>query len=210
MILNRTLLLQYTLLFMTTCNDISEAFERYNAILFISPSSVPRRSRVYPALLQEGENEKGVHMSVLQIPRGGSASLGDVETYDFGSKRIQDVIEKLSTDVEVGLSSQEASVRLDTFGKNMLVSPPGKNLLELIMEQFEDRLVQILLCVAALSALFSYFERGEHITAGNSNGGFIKSFAEPLIILAILGKKCNFMKERSIYLVSISFQFEWK
>ena len=170
------------LIFMITTN--TSAFEPHNAMLFISPGK--HRPKLHSRRVMSSKSNS---LSIMSISRGGSlASIDDHESYDFGSKKMKQVLEELSTDIEHGLSSQEASERLVKYGENVLVSPPGKNLLELILEQFEDRLVQILLCVAALSAIFSYFEMGENVAAGDVTGGFIKSFAEPLIILAILGE----------------------
>ena len=129
--------------------------------------------------------------------RGGGGDDNEVRTeqsdklddrIDFGSEKIQDIIEKLSTDIRIGLTSNVASKRLATYGENILISPPGKSLLKLIAEQFEDRLVQILLCVAALSGVFSYFEMQQHEAIGLTKSSILQSFAEPLIILSILGE----------------------
>lgn len=89
----------------------------------------------------------------------------------------------LDVDVASGLSASTAAARLETYGPNALVQPPGKSLLRLILEQFDDRLVQILLAVAALSGVFSFFEMR---AAGEDGEGLLRSFVEPLVILAIL------------------------
>ena len=47
-----------------------------------------------------------------------------------------------------GLSSNAAQARLEVYGLNSLTAPPPKSLLQLLCEQFDDRLVQILLGVA--------------------------------------------------------------
>jgi len=81
-----------------------------------------------------------------------------------------------------GLTSEQAQARLLQYGRNELQSPPSKTTLELILEQFQDRLVQILLVVAVLSAVFSVMEVLEQ---GGANGIW-KSFVEPFVIVAIL------------------------
>jgi Ca2+-transporting ATPase len=52
----------------------------------------------------------------------------------------------------------------------------------LVLEQFEDRLVQILLGVALLSGVFSYLE----VRQATGDEALWKSFVEPFVILAIL------------------------
>jgi magnesium-transporting ATPase (P-type) len=55
-----------------------------------------------------------------------------------------------------GLSPQQAAHdRLLQYGRNEMTRPPNKSLWQLIREQFQDSLVQILLVVAILSAVFS-------------------------------------------------------
>jgi Ca2+-transporting ATPase len=73
-----------------------------------------------------------------------------------------------------GLSDYEAGVRLQRFGANALAAPPATPLWKLILNQFDDKLVQILLGVAVLSAVLASFEDDLH------------AFAEPVIILSIL------------------------
>jgi len=77
-----------------------------------------------------------------------------------------------------GLSQDQVAARLAQYGPNALESSPGKSTWQLILEQFEDRLVQILLGVAILSGIFSYLELGDH--------PWYQSFVEPMVILAIL------------------------
>ena len=74
------------------------------------------------------------------------------------SAPLSDIVSTLRSNADTGLSPTVAKARLRQYGPNALVAPPGKTLLDLIAEQFEDRLVQILLAVAALSGVFSYFE----------------------------------------------------
>lgn len=55
--------------------------------------------------------------------------------------------------------------------------------MDLILEQFDDHLVQILLAVSGLSGVFSFFEMR---SAGAEGDGLLRSFVEPLVILTIL------------------------
>lgn len=98
---------------------------------------------------------------------------------DAGSWPTKDLVDMLKTNVEQGLSKKQVEARLAQFGVNSLRPPPKATLLELIAEQFEDRLVQILLSVAVVSGLFSVLEH-------TSDKSFLQSFVEPIVILAIL------------------------
>lgn len=98
---------------------------------------------------------------------------------DPGFLPLSALLERLDTDPKLGLSDTQVQQRLVIFGKNELDTPPSPSLLELILEQFQDRLVQILLVVAFISAIFSALEH----TADQS---ILKSFVEPIIIVSIL------------------------
>eukprot|EP01038_Epipyxis_sp_PR26KG_P009613 gene9613-12945_t len=87
---------------------------------------------------------------------------------------VSDCLHSLKTSEQFGLSEIEAKVRITTFGSNTLTNPNGDSLFKLILEQFEDKLVQILLVVAVLSAVLAGFEKDIH------------AFAEPFVILSIL------------------------
>ena len=99
-------------------------------------------------------------------------------------------MEQLKTSPTMGLTTHtDVQARLKQYGPNVLRQAPPKPLWELILEQFEDRLVQILLFVAVLSAVFSYVEvRNELQMAAETseNVSILKSFVEPIVILAIL------------------------
>eukprot|EP00557_Chaetoceros_sp_GSL56_P009848 CAMPEP_0176481274 /NCGR_PEP_ID=MMETSP0200_2-20121128/2730_1 /TAXON_ID=947934 /ORGANISM="Chaetoceros sp., Strain GSL56" /LENGTH=1135 /DNA_ID=CAMNT_0017877463 /DNA_START=117 /DNA_END=3522 /DNA_ORIENTATION=+ len=106
---------------------------------------------------------------------------------EIGSTDISSLLHQLSTSTTEGLTSQEASTRLSYYGSNVLETPPSKSLLMLILEQFDDKLVQILLCVAAISGIFSFMEMRSHSLATGESHHLLKSFIEPAdVILAIL------------------------
>ena len=114
-------------------------------------------------------------------------------TTDAGSLSIPDLFDQLSIPLNsgdsssstlTGLTPEEAQQRLQQYGRNVLDAPPSKSVWQLIWEQFEDRLVQILLAVALLSGIFSVLELRN--SAALSEESLWKSFVEPLVILAIL------------------------
>lgn len=85
-----------------------------------------------------------------------------------------DCLDSLQVTEQYGLSSIEFQHRLNKYGLNKLPNPPIKSLWKLILEQFNDRLVQILLAVAMLSGILAFFENDIH------------AFIEPFIIITIL------------------------
>jgi P-type Ca2+ transporter type 2C len=130
--------------------------------------------------------------SSIRRLRGGSATAGTTATSllsynesstDAGSLYIRELFDELQTSPS-GLTQEEAKRRLLQYGPNVLAQPPSKSVWTLILEQFEDRLVQILLVVALLSGVFSFLELRNAAVA--DEGALWKSFVEPLVILAIL------------------------
>ncbi|MED6283896.1 Sarcoplasmic/endoplasmic reticulum calcium ATPase 1 [Characodon lateralis] len=77
----------------------------------------------------------------------------------------------------VGLSPDQVKKNLDKYGFNELPAEEGKSIWELIIEQFEDLLVRILLLAACISFVLAWFEEGEET---------VTAFVEPFVILLIL------------------------
>jgi len=79
--------------------------------------------------------------------------------------------------VDRGLSPSQVKSNLDKYGPNELPAEEGKSLWQLVLEQFDDLLVKILLLAAIISFVLAFFEDDdESITA----------FVEPFVILLIL------------------------
>ena len=74
------------------------------------------------------------------------------------SRQTEATCAKLKTDPENGLSNAEVIERRKIHGRNELEAAPPKSLLALVLEQFEDMLVIILLAAAALSFVLACFE----------------------------------------------------
>jgi len=97
------------------------------------------------------------------------------------------LLTNLQSNPLTGLTHDEANRRkLQHYGMNKLRQPKGKSLFSLTLEQFEDKLVQILLAVAVLSGTFSYFEMKQHQAETGLKQSVMKSFVEPIVILSIL------------------------
>jgi len=91
---------------------------------------------------------------------------------------VDEVIAALNSDASEGLSESAVADLVKKHGFNELVQEESKPMWKLILEQFDDMLVQILLGAAALSLVITLVE------GGLSEG--ITAFVEPIVILLIL------------------------
>ena len=71
-----------------------------------------------------------------------------------------------------GLTSEEASARLEKNGKNKLAAAKGKSIIRRFLEQLADPMIIILLVAAAISGVLAVLEN--------------ESFADVIIILAVV------------------------
>ena len=113
----------------------------------------------------------------LLVLRGGSeASVGEVAASGPPphALSVKDFLAQVEVSPEQGLSQSRAAQLLDRYGPNRLEVEGAEPLWKLFLAQFDDRLVQILLCVAALSYVLARAE-------GEANG-----WVEPAVILGIL------------------------
>ncbi|XP_076364267.1 calcium-transporting ATPase sarcoplasmic/endoplasmic reticulum type-like isoform X2 [Tachypleus tridentatus] len=93
------------------------------------------------------------------------------------TKTWQEVSDYFGTDPEKGLSEVQVKKFLEKYGHNELPAEESKPLWQLILEQFDDLLVKILLLAAVISFALALFEENE---------GQITAFVEPFVILLIL------------------------
>jgi len=85
-----------------------------------------------------------------------------------------------SVSMENGLSDTQAKANLDKYGPNELPAEVGKTYWELILEQFDDLLVKILLLAACISLFLAVCEEHEDPQEA------ITAYVEPFVILLIL------------------------
>ncbi|KAI0736836.1 calcium-transporting ATPase [Fomitopsis betulina] len=97
---------------------------------------------------------------------------------DPWTKSPDEVLQFYSVDPLHGLSTDLAAKHAQLYGKNELPEEPSTPLWELILEQFKDQLVLILLASAVISFVLALFEE--------SDGSWWSAFVEPLVILLIL------------------------
>uniref|UniRef100_A0A672LHN9 Calcium-transporting ATPase n=1 Tax=Sinocyclocheilus grahami TaxID=75366 RepID=A0A672LHN9_SINGR len=87
------------------------------------------------------------------------------------TKSTSEVLVNFGVNENTGLPLEQVKINFERYGPN------GKSLWELVVEQFEDLLVRILLLAACVSFVLALFEEGEESTT---------AFVEPIVILLIL------------------------
>ena len=87
-------------------------------------------------------------------------------------KTSEELLQELKTDAARGLDAQEAAARLETYGKNAFEKQKKRGLARMILAQFKDVSVIILLIAGILSLIMAIVE-GE---------GFI----EPIVVFAVI------------------------
>lgn len=96
------------------------------------------------------------------------------------SKTVDQCLQEYDVSVEKGLSSPQVEKRRQIYGWNELQKENGTPLWKLVLEQFDDTLVKILLAAAGVSFILAYFGGNESSETG------ITAYVEPLVILLIL------------------------
>ncbi|XP_074643424.1 calcium-transporting ATPase sarcoplasmic/endoplasmic reticulum type-like isoform X2 [Tubulanus polymorphus] len=93
------------------------------------------------------------------------------------TKSSEEVISYFNVDDHVGLNDDQIRKQQERYGPNELPAEEGKALWQLILEQFDDLLVKILLLAAIISFILAWFEESEEQ---------VTAFVEPFVILLIL------------------------
>ncbi|XP_022120410.1 calcium-transporting ATPase sarcoplasmic/endoplasmic reticulum type isoform X1 [Pieris rapae] len=96
---------------------------------------------------------------------------------DAHTKSVDEVLGFFGTDSDKGLTPDQVKRNQDKYGPNELPTEEGKSIWQLVLEQFDDLLVKILLLAAIISFVLALFE--EHEDA-------FSAFVEPFVILLIL------------------------
>ncbi|XP_047319901.1 calcium-transporting ATPase 1, endoplasmic reticulum-type-like [Impatiens glandulifera] len=120
---------------------------------------------------------KGGHANGKQV----DTTPGDKEVYPAWAKDIVECEEKFDVNRGYGLTASEVEKRRLIYGSNELEKHEGPSILRLILDQFNDTLVRILLVAAIISFVLALFDgkRGD----GKMD---ITAFVEPLVIFLIL------------------------
>ncbi|GAB0094884.1 Calcium-transporting ATPase sarcoplasmic/endoplasmic reticulum type [Sergentomyia squamirostris] len=96
---------------------------------------------------------------------------------DGHAKSVDEVLNYFNVDPERGLTLDAVKTNQNRYGPNELPTEEGKTLWQLVLEQFDDLLVKILLLAAIISFVLALFEEHEDS---------FTAFVEPFVILLIL------------------------
>ena len=75
------------------------------------------------------------------------------ENVKWWAENVQDILIRLDTNVETGLTEEDAKKRLEKYGKNVIEEGKKTSPLKIFLNQFRDPLVYILLAAAGISAV---------------------------------------------------------
>ena len=95
----------------------------------------------------------------------------------FETKSSSEVLQELNSNVEQGLTSQEAGERLIKYGPNKLPEKKKTSLFLVFLSQFNDPMIYILLAAALLSVAISIYN--------SIHTGEAFDFADPIIIMGV-------------------------
>ncbi|ORX58708.1 putative endoplasmic reticulum calcium transporter [Hesseltinella vesiculosa] len=99
---------------------------------------------------------------------------------DAFTKSTNQVISHFHVNTKTGLTLEQYKKQMNTFGPNEMEEEESTSLWTLILEQFQDQLVIMLLVAAGVSFLLALIEEHEDKTSATT------AFVEPLVILLIL------------------------
>ncbi|CAA2982415.1 calcium-transporting ATPase 4, endoplasmic reticulum-type-like [Olea europaea subsp. europaea] len=110
----------------------------------------------------------------------GAKSESKGENYAPWSKDLGECEEKYQVRLDRGLSSADVEERRLSYGFNELEKHEGTSIFRLVLDQFNDTLVRILLVAAVISFVLAWYD-------GEEGGEMeITAFVEPLVIFLIL------------------------
>ncbi|XP_020086089.1 calcium-transporting ATPase 1, endoplasmic reticulum-type-like [Ananas comosus] len=115
--------------------------------------------------------------------RGGGGGGGEEAappTFPAWARSVAECEAEFKVRAEHGLRSDEVVARREKYGWNELEKHAGPSIWQLVLEQFNDTLVRILLVAAVVSFVLAWID-------GNEGGEMgITAFVEPLVIFLIL------------------------
>ncbi|KAK9743199.1 hypothetical protein RND81_03G223900 [Saponaria officinalis] len=109
-----------------------------------------------------------------------TSTMEEITPFPAWSSSVEQCLKEYNVKLEKGLSSYEVEKQRSRFGWNELDKEKGKPLWHLVLEQFDDMLVKILIVAAFISFILAYFHGQE-----SGDSGF-EAYVEPFVIVLIL------------------------
>eukprot|EP01018_Ginkgo_biloba_P020202 Gb_01120 [translate_table: standard] len=112
--------------------------------------------------------------------RSPSITTSDRKIFPAWAREVEECAKEFQVDIKQGLSSEDVERCRRKYGWNELEKHPGPSIWRLILDQFNDTLVRILLVAAVVSFVLAWID-------GEEGGEMdITAFVEPLVIFLIL------------------------
>ncbi|RDY08862.1 Calcium-transporting ATPase 4, endoplasmic reticulum-type, partial [Mucuna pruriens] len=109
-----------------------------------------------------------------------SSEASDREVFKAWARDVHECEEHFKVSVKAGLNHDEVEHRRKIYGLNELEKHEGQTIWSLVLDQFNDTLVRILLVAAIISFVLAWYD-------GDEGGEMeITAFVEPLVIFLIL------------------------
>uniref|UniRef100_A0A7N0V1C4 P-type Ca(2+) transporter n=1 Tax=Kalanchoe fedtschenkoi TaxID=63787 RepID=A0A7N0V1C4_KALFE len=104
----------------------------------------------------------------------------EASNFSAWSFSVDQCLKEYNVRLDKGLSTYEAEKRQEKYGWNELKKEKGKPLWQLVLQQFDDVLVKVLIVAAFISFVIAYMHGRESTQVG------FEAYVEPLVILLIL------------------------
>lgn len=104
----------------------------------------------------------------------------DEKPFPAWSWSVEECLKAYNVKLDKGLSSYDVEKQREVEGWNELKKEKGKPIWQLVVQQFDDMLVKILLVAAFISFILAYFEEKETKESGYA------AYVEPVVIVSIL------------------------
>lgn len=109
----------------------------------------------------------------------GCVAMAD-KPFPAWSRSVEECLDHFDVDIKSGVCKSSIEKRRNQYGWNELEKEPGKPMWKLVLAQFDDTLVKILLAAAFVSLVLAYI--GGHSTEESGPSGYV----EPMVIVMIL------------------------
>jgi len=110
----------------------------------------------------------------------------------------KDVVKKMETSIENGLSEQETQKRLERYGRNELIKEKGKTALQIFIGQFKDFLIYLLFFAIFISIVIGIYESTQNPGEWPTEYTDAIVIATILIVNAVLGFYQEYQAEKSL------------
>jgi Ca2+-transporting ATPase len=123
----------------------------------------------------------------------------ELKNINAHSKPVEEVATLLETDIKTGISKDQATTRLETYGRNELIKERGKTPLQIFIGQFTDFLVYLLFFAIGISIVIGLWEASRPgASPWSSEYTDAIVIAAILVVNAILGFYQEYQAEKSM------------